>query len=65
VTALVKWVTELRTADLQACHCVEKFTLRRIHPLGYQEKLAYDYLRLVDLSREPAADKMFNLHFYY
>jgi hypothetical protein len=28
LAALVKWVTELRNAGLQACHCVEEFTLR-------------------------------------
>jgi nicotinamidase-related amidase len=62
---LVKRVAELYAAGLQACHCVEEFTLRRIRPLGYREKLAYDCLQLIDPSREHAAGKMFNLYFYY
>jgi hypothetical protein len=33
LAALVKWVAELCNAILQACHCVEEFTLRLIHPL--------------------------------
>jgi hypothetical protein len=65
LVTLVKRVAELHTADLRVCHCVEEFTLRRICPLGRWEKLAYDYPRLADLSREPAAGKKFDLHFYY
>jgi hypothetical protein len=65
LAALVKQVHELHTAGLKACHCLEEFTLRQICPLGRREKLAYDCLQLADLSREPAADKMFNLYFYY
>jgi hypothetical protein len=65
LAALVKWVVELHTAGLRACHCAEEFTLRRIHPLGHRERLAYDYSRLVDPSHEPAAGKIFNLHLCY
>jgi hypothetical protein len=65
LAALVKRVAELRAAGLQACHCTEEFTLRQIHPLGRRDKLAYDCPWLVDLSREPATGKMFNLHFCY
>jgi hypothetical protein len=63
LSALVKRVTELRAAGHQACHCAEEFTLRWIHPLGRWERLAYDYPRLTNSSREPAACKMFNLYF--
>jgi hypothetical protein len=65
LTALVKRVAELHAADLQACHNVEEFTLQWIRPLGHWEKLAYDCPWLANLSREPAAGKMFNLHFDY
>jgi hypothetical protein len=65
LTTLVKWVAELYAAGLQACHCAEEFILRWILPLGRREKLAYDCPRLADSSRETAAGKMFNIHFYY
>jgi hypothetical protein len=65
LAALVKQVAELRTANLRACHCIKEFTLRRICPLGQWEKLAYYYSQLADLSHEPAAGNMFDLHFYY
>jgi hypothetical protein len=51
LAALVKWVIELRDASLQACHCVEEFTLRRIRPLGRWDKLAYECTRLADPNR--------------
>jgi hypothetical protein len=65
LATLVKRVAELHAAGLWVCHCGEEFTLRRIHPLGRCEKLAYDCPRLVNPSHEPAVSKMFNLHFYY
>jgi hypothetical protein len=65
LAALVKRVAELLAAGLWVCHCVEEFSLRWIRPLGHQEKLAYNCPRLADPSHEPAAGKMFNLHFYY
>jgi hypothetical protein len=42
MAALVKRVVELCAVGLRACHCTEEFTLRRIHPLGHRDKLAYD-----------------------
>jgi hypothetical protein len=63
LAAQVKRVAELRATGLQVCHCGEEFTLWWIHPLGRQVKLAYDYPWLADPRREPAAGKMFNLHF--
>jgi hypothetical protein len=65
LAALVKRVAKLHAAGLRPCHCVKKFTRRWIRPLGRQERLVSDCLRLADPSREPAAGKMFNLHFYY
>jgi hypothetical protein len=59
--ALVKRVDELHDSGLWACHCTEEFTLQRIRPLGHREKLAYECLRLVDPSCEPAAGRIFNL----
>jgi hypothetical protein len=63
MAALVKRVAKLKDAGLQACHYIEEFTLRRIHPLGHWEKLAYEYPRHADPSRKPAASKMFSLYF--
>jgi hypothetical protein len=56
--ALVNWVIELRQAGLQACHCVEEFTLRRIHPLDRREKLAYECPHLADPIHELAGGKI-------
>jgi hypothetical protein len=58
--ALVDQVTKLRQASLQACHCAEEFTLRRIHPLNHREKLAYERPWLADPTHEPAAAKILN-----
>jgi hypothetical protein len=65
LTALIRWVAELRDTSLQVCHCVEEFTCRRIRPLGYREKLAFECPRLTDPSREPASGKIFIFSFYY
>jgi hypothetical protein len=65
LAALVNWVAELHAIDLGACHCAKEFTLRRIHPLGRRQRLAYDCPWLADLRHKPATGKMFNLHFYY
>jgi hypothetical protein len=40
--ALIKWVTELRWAGLEACHYDEEFILQWIHPLGRRERLAFE-----------------------
>jgi hypothetical protein len=61
LSALVKRVAELREADLKACHCIEEFTLRWIHPLGHWEKLAFECPRLADPTREPADGTIFIL----
>jgi hypothetical protein len=63
--ALVKQVAELCSTGLQACHCTEKFTLRQIHPLGRQEKLAFECPRLADPNRKPASGRIFIRSFYY
>jgi hypothetical protein len=42
LATLVKRVAELHDGSLQACHCTEEFTLRRIHPLGHRDMIAYD-----------------------
>jgi hypothetical protein len=63
LAALVKRVTELRDFGLRPRHCTEEFTLRRIHPLGRQEKLAYECPRLADPSCELAAGRTFNFAF--
>jgi hypothetical protein len=63
LAALVKWVAKFRDFGLQACHFAEEFTLWWNHPLGHREKLAYEWPRLADLSREPTAGKFFNFIF--
>jgi hypothetical protein len=62
--ALIKRVAELRGASLKACHCIEEFILRRIHPLNHREKLAYECQRLADPSHEPSGGKIFTLNLY-
>jgi hypothetical protein len=42
LAALTKCVAELRQADLEACHCIEEFYLRRIHLLGRRKKLTFE-----------------------
>jgi hypothetical protein len=42
LSALVKCVAELCQAGLEACHCIEEFHLRRIHPIDCREKPAYE-----------------------
>jgi hypothetical protein len=51
--ALVKWVIELRRAELEACHCTEEFTLQRICPLGHWEKFAFECSQLTDPNSDP------------
>jgi hypothetical protein len=65
MTALVKRVAELCDTGLQACHCTEEFTIRRIHPLVRWEKLAFKCLWLADPSYEPTSGKVFILSLYY
>jgi hypothetical protein len=63
LAALVKRVAELHDSDLWVRHYVEEFTPRWIHPLGHQEKLAYECPLLADLSHEPTAGNFFNFAF--
>jgi hypothetical protein len=58
--ALVKRVTELCQAGLEACHCAEEFTLWWIRPLGHREKLAFKCPRLANSNRDPPASKILN-----
>jgi hypothetical protein len=61
LTAMVKQVAELHNVNLWACHCVDEFTHRWIHPLGHLEKLAFKCPRLADPSCEPASSKILSL----
>jgi hypothetical protein len=65
LSTLVKCVTELHQADLEACHCVEEFHLQRIHPLSRWEKLANELPRLADPSRYPAKGDILTPLFNY
>jgi hypothetical protein len=60
LTALVKRVAELRDAGHWACHCAEEFILRRIHPLGYRDALAYECPQIANPSHDPANSMTFN-----
>jgi hypothetical protein len=52
LVALTKRVAELRQSDLEACHCVEEFFVRRIHPLGRRKTLAFKWpILTVDLQK--------------
>jgi hypothetical protein len=61
---LTKHVAELRQASLKVCHCVEEFYLRRIHPLGRRNKLAFECPRLADPHREPSEGYPFDFSLY-
>jgi hypothetical protein len=58
--ALVKRVTELRQAGLEACHYAEEFTLRWIRPIGRQENLVVECPQLNDPDYDPLAGKILN-----
>jgi hypothetical protein len=58
LTALVKRVIELHDTGLRACHCAEEFTLQRIHPIGHQDKLAYECSWLADPCCDPTDSKI-------
>jgi hypothetical protein len=52
LVALTKRVAELCQAGLEACHCVEEFFVRRIHPLGHRKTLAFEWpILTVDLQK--------------
>jgi hypothetical protein len=54
LAALVKRITELRHAGLEACHYVKEFHLRWIHPLCHQKTLAFECPRMADPSCDPS-----------
>jgi hypothetical protein len=59
LSTLVNCVVELYKVGLKACHCVEEFHIRRIHPLGRQETLAYECPWMVNPNRNLAGGKIF------
>jgi hypothetical protein len=59
LATLVKRVAELRDTGLQACHCIEEFTLQWIRPLGHRDMLAYGCPWFDNVRREPTARKIF------
>jgi hypothetical protein len=61
LATLVKHITELCQAGLEACHCVEKFHLRSIHPLDRRMTLAFKCPRMADPSRDPLEGNIFIL----
>jgi hypothetical protein len=61
LAVLTKHVAELRQAGLEACNCVEKFYVRRIHPLDRWKILAFECPRMVDPYREPSEGCLFIL----
>jgi hypothetical protein len=65
LSSLVKRVAKLCRAGLEACHHVEEFHLRWIHPLTHREKLAYECPRLANPSRYPAEGRILNPPFNY
>jgi hypothetical protein len=58
---LTKRIAELRQAGLEACHYVEEFFIRRIHPLGHRKTLAFECLRMTDPYCEPSDGCLFVL----
>jgi hypothetical protein len=58
LAALVRRVTELRQAELEACHYAEEFYLRWIRPIGRWKTLAFESPRLADPSRDPLPGKI-------
>jgi hypothetical protein len=64
LAALTKRVAELRQTGLEACHCVKKFYLRQIRPLGRRKTLAFECLRLADPRREPSEGYPFDFSPY-
>jgi hypothetical protein len=58
LAALVKRVSELRTAGLKACHCIKEFHYWPIHPLGRRKRCAYKCPWMADPSHEPIDSKL-------
>jgi hypothetical protein len=63
LAALVRRVTELRQAVLEACHCAEEFYLWPIRPLDRRKTLAFESPRLADTSRDPLPGNIFIFSF--
>jgi hypothetical protein len=61
LAVLIKHVTELHQAGLEACHCVKEFYFRWICPLGRQKKLAFKYLWMAVPCRDPSEGYLFIL----
>jgi hypothetical protein len=61
LVALTKRVAELRQTSLKACHYVEEFFVRWIHPLDRRKTLAFECPRMVDPYREPPEGCLFVL----
>jgi hypothetical protein len=59
LATLIKRVAELHQADIEACHYIEEFHLRRIRPLDHQKILAFKCPRMVDPSRDPSEGDLF------
>jgi hypothetical protein len=58
LAAMDKRVSELREAGLKAYHYIKEFHHRWIHPLGRQDKYAYECPRMADPNREPEDGKL-------
>jgi hypothetical protein len=63
LAALIRRVTKLRQAGLEACHCAEEFYLWRIRPLGRRKTLAFESPWLADPSRDPLPGNIFIFSF--
>jgi hypothetical protein len=59
LAALTKRIAELHQASLEACHCIEEFYLRWIHPLGRQKTLAFKCPLMANPCREPSKGCLF------
>jgi hypothetical protein len=59
LAALVKCITELCQARLEACHCVEEFHVRQIRPLDRRKTLAFECPRMADPSHDPSESNIF------
>jgi hypothetical protein len=59
LAALTKCIVELHQAGLTACHYIEEFYLRWIHPFGRRKKLAFECPRMADLYCEPLEGCLF------
>jgi hypothetical protein len=65
LSGLVKRVSELRAVGLKACHCVEEFHHRRIHPLRCRKRRAYECPRMANPNLKPTDSKLSTSFFKY